>query len=93
MNIHDRALACMDSGRPFAVALVLCAEGSAPQVPGARAVIEADGKIWGTVGGGLAEAEAYELELHPRRPRLPELRSFLGPRLDRLALAGTSLTR
>ena len=30
---------------------------------------------------GLDEAEVYELEVHPRRSRLPELRSFLGLRL------------
>jgi protease-4 len=30
---------------------------------------------------GLDEAEVYELELHPRRSRLPELRSFFGLRL------------
>jgi xanthine dehydrogenase accessory factor len=37
--------------------LVLQTDGSAPQKPGARAVINEHGKIWGTVGGGSVEAE------------------------------------
>lgn len=44
--------------RRFAVATVLACEGSTPVRPGAKAVIGRRGVIAGTVGGGLAEAEA-----------------------------------
>lgn len=48
----------IEAGRPFAVATVLQADGSTPVMAGAKAVIEADGTIHGTVGGGAVEAEA-----------------------------------
>ena len=48
----------IEARRPFAVATVLQADGSTPVMAGAKAVIEADGTIHGTVGGGAVEAEA-----------------------------------
>jgi len=49
------------SSRPFAVATVLKADYSTPVKAGAKAVMEADGTIHGTVGGGTVEAEAQRL--------------------------------
>jgi xanthine dehydrogenase accessory factor len=48
----------IDGGEVFAVALVLKAEGSTPRKAGVRAVIDRNGRIYGTLGGGLVEAEA-----------------------------------
>ena len=47
----------IDAGTPLAVALVLSAKGSTPQGAGARAIIEQSGRLWGTVGGGMFEAQ------------------------------------
>ncbi len=44
-------------GRPFALAVVIRAAGSTPQKAGASAIFAADGRIWGTLGGGCLEAE------------------------------------
>ena len=57
-NIYRRIVNLIDEGRPFAVGLVLHVEGSVPQVAGARAALEATGRIWGTLGGGGVEADA-----------------------------------
>lgn len=38
------------------MAVILKAEGSTPGKFGWKAVVERDGQIWGTVGGGAAEA-------------------------------------
>jgi xanthine dehydrogenase accessory factor len=46
------------AGRPFALALVISAEGSTPRGAGVRAIIFADGTIEGTIGGGAVEDEA-----------------------------------
>lgn len=46
-----------DRGAAFALAVVLRAEGSTPCKAGAKAVIDAQGAIVGTVGGGAVEAE------------------------------------
>jgi len=56
-DLFRTIIAFLDAGRPFAVATVLKADGSTPVMAGAKAVIEADGTIHGTVGGGAAEAE------------------------------------
>ena len=48
----------IDSGQSFAVALILMAEGSTPRKAGVRAIIDQTGKIHGTLGGGIVEAEA-----------------------------------
>jgi xanthine/CO dehydrogenase XdhC/CoxF family maturation factor len=47
--------------RPFVIATVLKADHSTPVKAGAKAVIEADGTIHGTVGGGTVEAETLRL--------------------------------
>jgi len=49
------------ASRPFAVATVLKADHSTPVQAGAKAAIEADGTIHGTVGGGTVEAETQRL--------------------------------
>jgi xanthine dehydrogenase accessory factor len=46
-----------EGGGSFALALILKAEGSTPRKAGVKAVIDENGCIWGTVGGGLVEAE------------------------------------
>lgn len=43
---------------PFATVTMVDMRGSAPQIPGAKAVITADGIVEGTVGGGKVEAAA-----------------------------------
>lgn len=50
-DIHQKVVEFIDSGRSFAVALVLdAAEGSTPQKAGVKAIIDGTGKIWGTIG-------------------------------------------
>jgi xanthine dehydrogenase accessory factor len=60
-DIHRKIVELIDGGHPLAVALVLAATGSTPQRAGAKAVIDATGYIWGTVGGGAVEAEAQRV--------------------------------
>jgi len=51
-DIHREIVEFIDSGRSFAMALILKAEGSTPRKAGVKAVIDETGKIWGTLGGG-----------------------------------------
>jgi xanthine dehydrogenase accessory factor len=57
-DIHQTIVDLCDSGRDFAVATVLQAVGSTPCKAGSKAIVDADGAILGTVGGGAVEAEA-----------------------------------
>lgn len=57
-EIRQAILDIDERATPFAVALVLNAEGSTPRKAGARAILFSDGRIRGTIGGGAVEAEA-----------------------------------
>jgi len=60
-DIHRALVERSERADDFAVAVVLKAEGSTPAKAGAKAIIENDGSIRGTIGGGLVEAEAQRL--------------------------------
>ncbi|MCP4783658.1 MAG: xanthine dehydrogenase accessory protein XdhC [Fuerstiella sp.] len=48
----------LQNNTPFAVVTMVDVRGSAPQIPGAKAVVTSDGVVDGTVGGGKVEARA-----------------------------------
>ncbi|MCP4112168.1 MAG: XdhC family protein [Desulfobacteraceae bacterium] len=50
----------LDKGEPFVLATILSHEGSTPRTAGTKMIICPDGKIIGTIGGGLVEAEAVK---------------------------------
>ncbi|MDM8541150.1 XdhC family protein [Desulfococcaceae bacterium HSG9] len=50
----------LKQGQPCVMALVLHQAGSAPRAAGARMLIKPDGKILGTIGGGIMEANVIE---------------------------------
>jgi xanthine dehydrogenase accessory factor len=60
----------------FAVATVLKAQGSTPCKAGAKAVIEADGSILGTIGGGAVEAHAQRLAVEAIKSGRPLVFDF-----------------
>ena len=70
-DICQKVVEFIDSGEVFAVALILKAEGSTPRKAGVRAVIEQTGKIHGTLGGGLVEAEAQRRAVEACRSKQP----------------------
>ncbi len=60
VDIHQRIVEFIDAERSFAVGVVLAADGSTPGKIGVKAIIEADGRIWATLGGGQVEAMAQQ---------------------------------
>jgi len=71
IEICQNIVEFIDSGEVFTVALVLKAEGSTPRKAGVRAIIEQTGKIHGTLGGGLVEAEAQRRAVEACRSKQP----------------------
>jgi xanthine dehydrogenase accessory factor len=71
MDICKKIVEFIDDGRSFAVTLVLKTEGSTPREAGVRAIIDETGKIWGTIGGGVVEAEAQRLAIEACRSNRP----------------------
>ncbi len=61
--VYRKAVDLIDSEHRFAMAVVLSASDSTPQRTGVRAIFEEAGSIWGTIGGGMVEAEAQRIAL------------------------------
>ena len=66
-DVYRKAVEFIDGGRSFAMAVVLDTDGSTPQRTGVRALIEETGNIWGTLGGGIVEAEAQRHAVDAQR--------------------------
>ena len=76
VDIHRKIVEFIDSGRPFAVALVLNASGSTPQRAGVRAIVDGTGKICGTIGGGFVEADTQRRAVEACRSGHPVVFDF-----------------
>jgi xanthine dehydrogenase accessory factor len=59
VRFYEQLAAALAENRPFALALISGVKGSSPQRLGAKALFFADGKIFGTLGGGCLEAEVH----------------------------------
>ena len=58
---HSRRVSSLlRSNTPFATVTLVDMRGSAPQIPGAKAIVTSDGVVEGTVGGGRVEARAID---------------------------------
>ena len=58
-DIADGLADLLRSGRPFAVATVIGADGSSPRPPGAAMAVAADGEAVGSISGGCVEGAVY----------------------------------
>ncbi|MFH1647333.1 MAG: XdhC family aldehyde oxidoreductase maturation factor [Chloroflexota bacterium] len=66
----------LDRGSPLVLASIVKQQGSAPRHAGARMVIGADGRSYGTIGGSLLEAGAIEAATSVIAARLSKLIDF-----------------
>jgi xanthine dehydrogenase accessory factor len=76
LDVHQAVVEHADRGRSFALAVVLDSFGSTPRKIGTKAIIEADGSIVGTVGGGAVEAEAQRRAVEAIRAGAPTVFDF-----------------
>lgn len=75
-DIHRIVVEWTDRGGDFAVAVVLKAEGSTPCKAGAKAVVDAQGAVQGTIGGGLVEARTQRSAVEAIRTGRPLVVDF-----------------
>ncbi len=61
---------------PFALATVISRNGSAPRSAGAKMLVKTDGKIIGTVGGGILEAQVQRLAAQSIAGRRATIQAF-----------------
>jgi xanthine dehydrogenase accessory factor len=62
-NIYRLLIPALEQDKPLALATIVQASGSTPQVAGASAVFSAKGLVAGTLGGGIIEANAQKRAL------------------------------
>ena len=72
-EIVDRVLALAAAGRQAAIATVIRIDGSSYRRPGAKFLIEDDGRTVGAVSGGCLEADVREIGRRVIRTATPEL--------------------
>lgn len=91
LDVYGKAVDLIDSGRCFAMAVILNTDGSTPQERGVRALIEENGKTWGTLGGGIVEAEAQRHArdaCRSKRPNVVDLELKHAYSRDAMAICG-----
>jgi len=91
IDINRKIVEIIDSGQPFAVALILKADGSTPRKAGVKAVIDETGKIWGTLGGGQVEADAQRRAVEvckSKQPAVFDLNLWGADRADDVPICG-----
>ena len=71
LDIHRKIVEFIDTGRSFALAMTLKADGSTPCKAGMKAIIDGTGRIWGTIGGGRVEAEAQHRTVDACKSKRP----------------------
>ncbi len=57
-NLYNYLLDLLETKKQVALATIIEAKGSTPQVPGASAVFSSEGLLAGTLGGGILEGDA-----------------------------------
>lgn len=76
-DIHRSIVECADRGIEFVVAVVLRADGSTPCKAGAKAILDAGGRVLaGTIGGGAAEGQAQRRSVEAIRCGQAKLLDF-----------------
>ncbi len=61
------SISLIENGTPHAHCVLVRKSGSAPQTPGARLLVQRDGVMHGTIGGGCVEMEVRRLALNALR--------------------------
>ena len=60
-NAYQKIIEEIEKGAPLVLGTLIKTKGSTPQVPGASAIFNAEGLLYGTLGGGIVEAKAQKL--------------------------------
>lgn len=71
-----QAIRLIEDGVAHAHCVLVRKSGSAPQTPGARLLVQRDGVMHGTIGGGCVEMEVRRLALNALREGQPALHEF-----------------
>ncbi len=71
INVYEELIRIQQSGESAALCVLTKIEGSSPQIAGAKMIVEKNGKIIGTVGGGSLEKKLSEIALEVIESNVP----------------------
>jgi xanthine dehydrogenase accessory factor len=60
-NLMKTLCHLLEAGEDVVVATIITSSGSAPRTAGTKMILRANGEIFGTIGGGLVEAQAQRM--------------------------------
>ncbi len=72
-DIYRTIARLISDGQTVALATVIETRGSAPRGPGAKMVVTADGRTFGTVGGGWPESEVQRAAIDALHAGIPRV--------------------
>src|SRR5882672_10505403 len=75
-DIYQKVAELLRAGERFALAVVMKDAGSTPRKAGTKAIIDEEGSIWGTIGGGLLESDARKMAMEAIRSGKPKVFDF-----------------
>lgn len=75
-EVHQQLVQLLVEGHNCALVTILRASGSVPRQAGTKAIVSADGSLWGTIGGGLLEAKAQQVATECLQSKQPEVFDF-----------------
>ena len=75
-NIYQSIMQLLNAGEKIALATILSNVGSSPRTAGSKMIVQRDGSIIGTVGGGVVEAKVQQLAAQVLADGIPVVESF-----------------
>src|SRR5213078_3022893 len=75
-DIYLKVAEFLREGKKFALAVVMKDSGSTPRKAGTKAIIDENGDIWGTIGGGLLESDARKMGMEAIKSGEPKIFDF-----------------
>ena len=72
-NIYEKLIPLCKSRKNSALCILVSAKGSTPRKIGAKMIVDEDGKIQGTIGGGDLEKKVIENALKTIENKTPQL--------------------
>lgn len=76
-SLTQNILDCLNEATPFALATIMTHKGSTPRTSGSKMVVLSNGKIYGTIGGGLVEARVIETCLSMMSVHQCQIKEFI----------------
>lgn len=75
-DIYQSIMQLLNAGEKIALATILSNVGSSPRTAGSKMIVQRDGSIIGTVGGGVVEAKVQQLAAQVLSDGIPVVESF-----------------